>query len=485
MGDDLPSLTRRQILNRDRSTVKARRMPRFRRHWRGYDEGMKADVMGVFDIAGKTGEIARSAGSQLARGTGSQLAARTPRLAMTTGAHLAMLSTPRKHVPWSDEFYAPPKRLKPLAPGALIRCEPMDAYVMPGVRLRARAWRMLYRSTGAVGEPTAVSGTLLLPEGFRRRRPLPLIGYAIGTHGLSDDSAPSRLLSLGRDWEAGLIALVLARGFAVAQTDYQGLGTPGDHAFMVGRALGNNVLDVVRAARQLTDAEALTDAVPSDGPLALMGYSEGGAAAGWAAQLHPSYAPELDIAGVAAGAAAADVEAATPALDGSLFAFFLTYGAIGFAAAYPDLELEKHLTEDGSAAIAILRNTSIFQAAMRGPRYARIEQLSDPNVMELPEWRARLGENRLGSIAPAVPMLLHHARHDQIVAFEQSQKLFEQWSALGVPTTLHVTRGGIDHLSGGVAGAPIALDWLSRLFANPRQAAGGGNVVPLRPRRAA
>jgi hypothetical protein len=70
IGDDLPSLTRRQILNRDRSTVKARRMPRFRRHWRGYDEGMKADVMGVFDIAGKTGEIARSAGSQLARGTG-------------------------------------------------------------------------------------------------------------------------------------------------------------------------------------------------------------------------------------------------------------------------------------------------------------------------------------------------------------------------------------------------------------------------------
>ena len=30
---------------------------------------------------------------------------------------------------------------------------------LPGVRLRAHAWRVLYRSTAATGEPTAVSGT--------------------------------------------------------------------------------------------------------------------------------------------------------------------------------------------------------------------------------------------------------------------------------------------------------------------------------------
>jgi hypothetical protein len=56
--------------------------------------------------------MARDAGTQFARGTGSQIAARTPRLAMTTGAHLAMLSTPRRRVPWSEDFYEPPMRLK-------------------------------------------------------------------------------------------------------------------------------------------------------------------------------------------------------------------------------------------------------------------------------------------------------------------------------------------------------------------------------------
>ena len=37
---------------------------------------------------------------------------------------------------------------------------------------------------------------------------------------------------------AGMMSMALARGWALAITDYQGLGTPGDHTYMVGRALG-------------------------------------------------------------------------------------------------------------------------------------------------------------------------------------------------------------------------------------------------------
>jgi hypothetical protein len=62
-------------------------------------------------------------------------------------------------------------------------------------------------------------------------------------------------------------------------------------------------------------------------------------------------------------------------------------------------------------------------------------------------------------------MLLHHARHDQIVAFEHSEQLLEEWRALGVHATLRTTRGGFDHISGAVAGAPVALDWLARQLA--------------------
>jgi fermentation-respiration switch protein FrsA (DUF1100 family) len=97
-------------------------------------------------------------------------------------------------------------------------------------------------------------------------------------------------------------------------------------------------------------------------------------------------------------------------------------------------------------------------------------------VFEHPAWRIRLRQNRLGTLAPAVPVLLHHARRDQIVSFAQSAKLHDDWEHLGVDVRLRVTRGGIGHLSGAVAGTPRALGWIAR------QLKGGGQpamaVVP-------
>ncbi len=308
-----------------------------------------------------------------------------------------------------------------------------------------------------------MSGTVLIPRGGlvrpgrRKRMARPLIGYAVGTHGIGDVAAPSRLLARGLEWEAGLIAMVLARGWAVALTDYQGLGTPGDHTYMVGRALGPNVLDAMRAARALAPEE-----LPPEGPAAIIGYSEGGAASAWAAQLQPSYAPDVPLAAVAAGAAAADVETAGPSLDGTFFSFFIAYGGIGYAAAYPDLELDPYLTPLARTGIAALRESSIVQAVLSGPRFVRASDLTDPNVLEMPEWRRRLRENRLGEMAPAAPVLLHHARRDQIVSFVQSQNLRDDWERLGADTRLYVTRGGVDHISGAVAGTPVALDWIRR-----------------------
>ena len=377
----------------------------------------------------------------------------------TTG-QLALVSVPRRQRPTSNgEFYIPPETLPPGEPGDVIRAEPVDAYLAPGVRLRARAWRVLYRSTSATGEPSAVSGTVLLPPG-RQDRVRPLIGYAIGTHGIGDVAAPSRLLPRGLEWEAGLMAMALGRGWALAVTDYEGLGTPGDHTYMVGRALGPNVLDAMRAARTLAPAE-----LPVAGPAAIVGYSEGGAAAAWAAQLQPTYASDMPLAGVAAGAAAANVETAGPSLDGTFFSFFIAYGGIGYAAAYPELDIDSYLTPRARASIAALRESTVLHAMLAGPRFIRAADLTEPNVLEMPQWRHRLRENRLGLMAPEAPILLHHARRDQIVSFAQSTALCDDWRGLGADVRLYVTRGGLDHISGALAGTPVALDWLGRRLA--------------------
>ena len=337
------------------------------------------------------GDIARTAGG-IALITGAQVA-RTPQArsqhGLASGLALPAAYDASRGAPTSTT----PRRVsRRSAPGDLIRAEPMHAYLAPGVRLRAHAWRILYRSTGAIGEPTAVSGHRAAPAWLARQATVPLVAYAIGTHGIGDDAAPSRLLSTGRDWEAGLMALILARGYATVVTDYQGLGTAGDHVYMVGRALGCNVLDAIRAARQLAPAEL---------PETVRRRS-------WATQkaarrrpgrrsCSRSYAPELELAGVAAGAAAADVELAGPTLDGSFFSFFVAYGAIGYAAAYPDLEFESYLVgtsaRDGRPPCAAATSCRRRSAARGLPAWI---VLPTPTSSSYPTWRARLRENRLG-----------------------------------------------------------------------------------------
>lgn len=400
-------------------------------------------------------------------------------VARHASAQLMLVSPPRRRIAGAEDFYVPPDPLPDGKPGDVIRAEEIDAYLVPGVRMRCRVWRILYRSTGAAGQPTAVSGIVLIPRS-RARGPRPLIGYAIGTHGIGDAAAPSRLLARGLEWEAGMMAMVLARGWAVALTDYEGLGTPGDHTYMVGRALGPNVLDAMRAARSLDPEE-----LPVEGPAAIIGYSEGGAAAAWAAQLQPSYAPDVPLLAVAAGAAAADVETAGPSLDGTFFSFFIAYGGIGYAAAYPELDLDTHLTPIARGGIAALRESTILQAMLFGPRWVYSSELTDPNVLEMPEWRARMRENRLGDMAPAAPILLHHARRDQIVSFAQSSQLRADWQRHGADVRLYVTRGGVDHVSGAIAGTPVALDWIGRRLACKVRMPEPASIVGEPERRAA
>src|SRR5947208_1260634 len=81
-------------------------------------------------------------------------------------------------------------------------------------------------------------------------------------------------------------------GYAVVRTDYQGLGTPGIHQYLVGTAEGRSTLDIVRAARKLDSRVS--------GRTAIAGHSQGGHAALWGAALAPKWTPELNLRGTVA-----------------------------------------------------------------------------------------------------------------------------------------------------------------------------------------
>ena len=72
-------------------------------------------------------------------------------------------------------------------------------------------------------------------------------------------------------YEELFVATMVARGFAVVVTDYDGLGTPGMHTYVNRLAEAHAVLDAARAAKQLPGTS-----LEPNGPVALWGYSLGG-----------------------------------------------------------------------------------------------------------------------------------------------------------------------------------------------------------------
>jgi len=158
---------------------------------------------------------------------------------------------------------------------------------------------VLYRSIGEDGKPIGVSGSIAIPRGKPPKGGWPVLTWAHGTTGIADQCAPTRDPQATTYTNADLGAWLKA-GFAVVRTDYQGLGTPGTHLYLVGQEEGRSVLDIVRAARQFD---------PRIGTRVFIGgHSQGGHAALWAAALASKWTPELKVQATTAFAPASHIE---------------------------------------------------------------------------------------------------------------------------------------------------------------------------------
>ncbi len=150
---------------------------------------------------------------------------------------------------------------------------------------------LLYTSTGLDGKPVAVSGVLSVPKGKAPKGGWPIVAWAHGTTGIADQCAPSRS-NLQQGYDHPLMQRWLKAGYAVVRTDYQGLGTPGPHPYLIGDTEGHDVLDAVLAARQANREISKL--------VAISGHSQGGQAALFAASLAPKYTPSLKVKGTVA-----------------------------------------------------------------------------------------------------------------------------------------------------------------------------------------
>jgi hypothetical protein len=144
------------------------------------------------------------------------------------------------------------------------------------VRYGIDAYRVIYQTVNATGQPVRASGLVVFPAAGQRQ--LRLVSFATGTSTYKLNVPSTFGLDAAGDglegrWSAELFA---SAGFAIAEPDYVGMGRgSGPIEFMVGRAMATASLDVLTAARTL----AARHGYQLDRGVLATGFSEGGSAA--------------------------------------------------------------------------------------------------------------------------------------------------------------------------------------------------------------
>jgi len=209
---------------------------------------------------------------------------------------------------------------------------------------------------------------------------------------------------------------------------------------------------------------AAQHALASAGPVGIWGYSQGGQAAVWAGELQPSYAPELHLAGVAAGGVPADLPAVARHLDGGPAFGLVLAGAVGYGTAYPDLALDSILNDAGKAAAAQVADACTGDIVARNAFHHMADYTTIPDPLGDPRFTARMAENHAGRHAPGGPVLLYHGTADEVIPVAVGHQLFVDYCGLGTAVRWQELPL-LGHGGAAAAGGPLAVGWLGQRFA--------------------
>lgn len=321
-------------------------------------------------------------------------------------------------------FYRIPSSVPAQPPGTVFR----------SLRLNSPAsfktWVVLYHSRSAAGKDVLVSGVVVVPG---RRPPaggFALVSFAHGTTGFTDAAAPSKSGDTGTPLSIyHLIQLFVFRGYALALTDYEGLGTPGPLQYNVGLSAGRSVLDIARAARNVSQ-RAVADR------LLVAGHSEGGHAALWAGQLAASYAPELRLRGVIASAPGANLPAFWRLRTYSSETTLNVLGLLGAWHRIYDAPLNPLLTAAGLRAATQVVNDHRDRADLSNPVFK-------PHPLT-GNWLRLARRNTPGATRTAAPILLFIGTADKQVPPATNFELVKTLKRVGDNVRLRVLKGA-DH----------------------------------------
>ena len=365
-------------------------------------------------------------------------------LSMTTFAQAQQLypTVAAKLKPTADVFYTSPTsaELAAQAPGNVLRYRALPAASL-GTSLK-EGWQLMYRSTNTKNQPVAMVTTVLIPKAAPATG-RKLLSFQSFYDSLTLDCSPSGQATSNTLLEKTFFQSALNKGYIVTMADYEGL----ESQWIVAKNSGQGVLDGIRATQRFSKA-----GLNASTPVGMLGYSGGGFATAWAAELAAGYAPELKIIGAAQGGLPVNPISVAKKVDGGFWAGAYLGAVVGLSRAYPELKVEDYATPAGIEAVKDIGTRCLTGSPNLLTAYAYkkgSDFFKDPNFLNLPEMQAINAANTMGQFTPKIPLHIFQSIGDQVMPIAEVDKLAAYYCANNA-TLEYKPVNGTDHVLGGL-----------------------------------
>jgi pimeloyl-ACP methyl ester carboxylesterase len=301
---------------------------------------------------------------------------------------------------------------------------------------------------------------VLVPPGDPPPGGRPIVAWAHPTSGIVPRCAPSLAIFLFQQIQ-GLRSFV-RDGYVVAATDYPGLGTAGPHPYLVGTSEARAVIDSVRVAGQLPGAGGGKKFV-------VWGHSQGGHAALFTGLITKTYAPELDLLGVAAAAPATDLVTLMNDDIDSVGGKNITAMTLWSWQRVYHANMDKVVDRRAIPAIDQLAKECIegpFDIAVRQRTEQPLEKyfLTTKHPSDVEPWHTLLAENSPGTLPPEIPVFLAQGTNDVIIRPKVTQDYAAALCRAGSKVRI-LSLPNIGHGRAAQASTEAVLDWTRARFA--------------------
>jgi hypothetical protein len=371
-------------------------------------------------------------------------------------------------LPTKDPFYTytGSKPLSKIAPGTVLNKRVVKVS-LSGDATPIDADQLLYRTTNELGHPSVTVTTVLAPT----VDPAPkILAYLSFYDALGSECDPSYTLAGGdpgstnqeqANEEEALIASYVSQGYVVTIPDYEGEALD----WASGQESGKGTLDGIRA----TESDL---GLPHTTMVGMTGYSGGAIAADWASELAPSYAPGLNIVGVAEGGIPVDFAHNTRYINGSQdWSGVIPAVLVSLTRAF-NLKLSRYLSAKGRRITHQVHNECIgsFLGSYPGLTIKSLLKPRYKNFLAIPVFARIANKLLMGTTKghPKGPLFMavgnSDGTGDGVMITNDVEALAHEYCSQGVPVKFKVYKGD-DHTDAAVPFEAAGSAFLQARFA--------------------